>query len=71
MNLMYSWFSYHKTNIPKWISVLYNDVESEVINGGHMTNYFRVSRGVREGCSLSPLLFILCVEILAQKIRQN
>ena len=58
-------------NIRKWISVLYNDVESGVINGGYMTNYFRVSRGVRQGCPLSPLLFVLCVEILAQKIRQN
>ena len=58
-------------NIRKWISVLYNDVESGVINGGYMTSYFRVSRGVRQGCPLSPLLFILCVEILAQKIREN
>ena len=43
----------------------------ELLNRGYMTNYFRVSRGVRQGCPLSPLLFILCVEILAQKIRQN
>jgi len=58
-------------NIRKWISVLYSDVESGFINGGYMTNYFRVSRGVRQGCPLSPLSFILCVEILAQKLRQN
>lgn len=58
-------------NIRKWISVLYNDVKSGVINGGYMTNYFRLSRGVMQGCPLSPLLFILRVEILAQKIRQN
>ena len=36
-----------------------------------MTNHFRVSRGVSQGCPLSLLLFILCVEILSQKIRQN
>jgi len=58
-------------NIQKWISVLYSDVESGVINGGYMTNYFRVSRGIRQGCPLSPLLSILRVEILAHKIRQN
>ena len=58
-------------NIRKWISVLYNDVDSGVINRGYMTSYFWVSRVIRQGCPLSPLLFILCVEILVQKIREN
>ena len=58
-------------NIQKWVSVLYTEAESGVINGGFTTNYFKVSRGVRPGCPLSPLLFILSVELLAQKIRQN
>ena len=57
--------------IRKWVSILYSDVENAVINGGYMTNYFKVSRGVRQGCPLSPLLFVLGVEILAQKIRQS
>ena len=58
-------------NIRKWISILYNNVESGVVNGGFMTNYFKVSRGIRQGCPLSPLLFVLAVEMLALKIRQD
>ena len=57
--------------IRKWVSILYSDVESAVINRGYTTNYFKVSRGVRQGSPLSPLLFGLGVEILAQKIRQS
>lgn len=57
--------------IRKWVSILYRDVESAVMNGGYSTNYFKVSRGVRQGCPLIPLLFVLGVEILAQKIRQS
>ena len=58
-------------NIRKWISNLYNNAESGVMNAGFMTKYFKVSRGVRQGCPLSPLLFVLAVEMLALKIRQD
>ena len=57
--------------VRKWVSILYRDVESAVMNRGYSTNYFKVSRGVRQGCPLSPLLFVLGVEFLAQKIRQS
>ena len=55
----------------KWFNVLYNNVQSSVVNGGFMTNYFEITRGVRQGCPLSPSLFILAVELLALKICEN
>ena len=58
-------------NVKKWISIFYNGVQSAVMNGGFLTTYFNISRGVRQGCPLSPLLFILAVELLAVKIRQD
>ena len=54
-----------------WVKVLYKDCKSTVINNGWMSEFFTVSRGVRQGCPLSPCLFVMAAEILALKIRQN
>ena len=58
-------------SIQRWISIFYVNSESAVLNNGFCTNYFRLSRGVRQGCPLSPCLFILAAELLACKIRQD
>ena len=55
----------------RWIRVLYSNISSCIINNGFTSNYFAVGRGVRQGDPLSPLLFILGLEILACSIRKN
>ena len=58
-------------NVKRWITFFYKDVQGAVMNGGFLTTYFNISRGVRQGCPLSPLLFILAMELLAVKICQD
>ena len=59
------------TSIMRWISTFYTNIESAVINNGFLTNWFKPSRGVRQGCPLFPFLFILSAELLSIKIRQD
>jgi len=53
------------------VKMLYTDVESVLkVNGGLCTP-FKVGRGVRQGCSLSGMLYSLAIEPLLQQIRAN
>ena len=40
-------------------------MESCVTNNGHQSEYFKISRGIRQGCPHSALLFLLPAEIVA------
>ena len=53
------------------IKTLVNKNKSCVQNGGWLSDWFDIERGIKQGCCVSPLLFILVVEFMAIKIRSE
>lgn len=53
------------------VQLLFNDIETAIINAGTTSRFFKPSRGIRQGCCASPYLFNLVVEVLAILIRAN
>ena len=55
----------------RWVNLFYTGVQSAVNVNGYLSSFFSLSRGVRQGCPLSPLLYVLVSEVLAANIRAN
>ena len=53
------------------MKILYTNISSCSINNGFASEPFTLKRGVRQGCPLSGLLFILAAELLSCSIRAN
>ena len=58
-------------NFINWIKILYKNMKSAVFTNGYVSEYFSISRGIRQGDSLSALLYIIQAEPLASFIRQS
>ena len=57
-----------KGNFYNFIISLYNNTVSCVKVGEHFTDWFKVNRGLRQGCNLSPALSNLFINDLADTI---
>ena len=58
-------------DIRQWIKTFYNDVSTCVTVNGHLSRWFHIKRGVRQGDPLSPYLFLICAEVMSTMIREN
>ena len=58
-------------SIISWIKLFYNGANSCVTNNGYLSSFFPIQRGVRQGCPLSPILFIICIELLSYEVSNN
>jgi Reverse transcriptase (RNA-dependent DNA polymerase) len=58
-------------DIKSWIKLFYYNILSCITINGHLSEWFTIQRGCRQGDPLSPYLFIICAEILALLIKKN
>ena len=74
-----SWSFLHKTldffdfgpTFRKYIKLQYTSPVCSVTNIGFHSEFLNISRGIRQGCPISALFFILCIEMLAIYIREQ
>ena len=53
------------------IKLLYRNISSYTTNNGFLSRNFKLTRGIRQGCPISALLFVLVAEILSIKLRSD
>ena len=54
-----------------WNKLLYTNIHSKLIINQHISTHFPIQKGVRQGCPLSPLLYVIVFETLLTKIRAS
>ncbi len=55
----------------RWVQTLYNNIISKIQVNGALTREIIIMRGIRQGCPLSMLLFVIALEAMYRKIKAN
>ena len=54
-----------------WVRTLYHKPKARITTNGQISSQFSLNRSSRQGCPLSPSLFVLAIEPLAEAIRRD
>ena len=57
--------------IVSMVKALYDDFECAVVDGQDTTEWFKIQTGVKQGCSMSGLLFLLVVDWVMRNTLQE
>ena len=64
-------FFHFGPSFKQWVKTIYNSPICKIKNNGHLSEQVIMTRGIRQGCPASSLIFILAIEILSLQIRQQ
>ena len=59
------------SSVRQWVHMMFFGAESSICQNGSSTPFVNVERGCRQGDCCSPILFVLCAEILTIMVRNN
>lgn len=54
-----------------WVKLLYNDPNAKIITNNNISKPVKIQRGRRQGCPVSPLLFIITIEPFTIAVREH
>merc|ERR1712015_307792 len=57
--------------IIEWVGILLNGFKAVINNGGNISREFNIARRCRQGDPIASLLFIIAIEILCLKLRNE
>ena len=65
----------HRIGFPQeyisMIKAMYKNIQSCTVNNGYTSEYINITRSLRQGCPISSSLFVVLIEVLGQKLRED